>query len=417
MEIALVLLSVGLLIFLAHLFTVLFEKIRIPDVLPLVLLGFLIGPVCGVVTTESFGNVGSVFTTIALVLILFESGLGIRFSALRNSMLWGVRLSIFNFVGTTVLVTLLSRWLFHFSVLEGVILGSILGGTSSVVVIPLVEKLRMGESSRTALLLESTFTDVLCIVVTLALLRFHGSKELAPGLMLGQMLASFILAIAIGVVGAFFWDSVLSRVRELENNIITTPAFVFIIFGLAEFFGYSGAIACLAFGVVIGNIRVFHRGFLQKLLLQPITLNLRERAFFSEMVFLVKTFFFVFIGISIRLTDYYLILAAGILTVSMFVIRIPVVRLSLGREVTRSEASLAAAMVPKGLAPAVLAVLPIQAGIANGYVIQDTVFAVVILSIILTAILTFLLERKILYEPYGLVFSSYSKEPATRKDT
>jgi len=125
----------------------------------------------------------------------------------------------------------------------------------------------------------------------------------------------------------------------------------------------------------------------------------------------------VFIGISIRLTDYYLILAAGILTVSMFVIRIPVVRLSLGREVTRSEASLAAAMVPKGLAPAVLAVLPIQAGIANGYVIQDTVFAVVILSIILTAILTFLLERKILYEPYGLVFSSYSKEPATRKDT
>ena len=60
-------LFVGLLIFLGHMFSALFEKTRIPDVLPLVGLGLLVGPFLGWVSAESFGAVGEVFTTVSLI--------------------------------------------------------------------------------------------------------------------------------------------------------------------------------------------------------------------------------------------------------------------------------------------------------------------------------------------------------------
>ena len=48
--------SVGLIIFAAHFFTALFERTRIPDVLPLILIGILIGPIFGIVSLTVFGE-------------------------------------------------------------------------------------------------------------------------------------------------------------------------------------------------------------------------------------------------------------------------------------------------------------------------------------------------------------------------
>src|SRR5262245_36526636 len=68
-------LFIGLIVFLAHFFVALFRKTKVPDVLWLTLLGLLLGPVTHEVRPESFGQAGSVISTIALVLILFESGM------------------------------------------------------------------------------------------------------------------------------------------------------------------------------------------------------------------------------------------------------------------------------------------------------------------------------------------------------
>lgn len=142
-ETTLVILSAGLLIFLAHLFSALFEKTRVLDVLLLVLIGLLIGPITGVVDRDNLGEVGNVFAIITLVIILFESGLGLTLSSLRQSMGQGVRLTVINFVATLGVVLLICRLVYDMSVLEALILGSIVGGTSSAVVIPMVSKLRV----------------------------------------------------------------------------------------------------------------------------------------------------------------------------------------------------------------------------------------------------------------------------------
>jgi NhaP-type Na+/H+ or K+/H+ antiporter len=417
MEVTLAIMAVGALIFLAHVFSSLFERTRIPDVLPLVFLGLLVGPVLGLVTPTAFGRVGSVFTTVSLLVILFQSGLGLDWSTLRESMLPGIRLTVINFVMTVVAIGLISVPLFQMSFLEGFILGAILGGTSSAVVIPLVNKLSLGQGPRTVLVLESTFSDVLCIVVTLALIQSVKYHELRPGLMLGQILASFLLAAVIGTLAAFFWSTVLNRIRRLENSTFTTPAFVFIVFGVAELLGYSGAISALAFGVALGNSRSFQLPVVKGLaLLRPIKLQATEEALFSEMVFLFKTFFFVYIGLSIRLTDRNLVLAGVGLTLIAFITRIPVVRLAMNRVVKSFDASVASVMVPKGLAAAVLASLPLQAGVEKGAAIQDVVYAVILFSIMATAILTFLIEKHILRQPYAFVFSNYATDTSSTEE-
>ena len=82
MSITAAIIFLGSLIFLAHLFNALFEYTKIPTVLLLILIGITIGPITGLATPEALGSFGSVFTTITLVVRLFESGTGLRIRAL-----------------------------------------------------------------------------------------------------------------------------------------------------------------------------------------------------------------------------------------------------------------------------------------------------------------------------------------------
>jgi NhaP-type Na+/H+ or K+/H+ antiporter len=78
-----IIISLAALVFLAHLFSALFVKTRMPEVLPLMVLGIILGPVLNLVTQSDFGMVDQVFTRILLIVILFESGLGIKISQIK----------------------------------------------------------------------------------------------------------------------------------------------------------------------------------------------------------------------------------------------------------------------------------------------------------------------------------------------
>jgi len=410
METALVILSVGLLVFLAHFFSALFQKTRIPDVLPLLLLGFLGGPILHWVTPAAFGKVGGVFTVVALVILLFQSGLGLRPADLKGSFWDGLKLTLFHYLMTMPLVALLARAFLGLTWLEAAVLGSILGGTSSAVVIPMVERIRLGGAAKTSLLLESTFSDVFCIVGTLGLLNAVKGPGLQVGVLTGEALLSFLLAGVIGGACAFLWSLVLGLVHRLENSAFMTPAFVFILYGGVELAGYSGAIAALSFGVVLGNISSLPLlGRWEAL--RPVTLKGTEKEFFSEIVFLLKTFFFVYIGLSLKLDNLFLFWGGIGFVLFLFALRMAVVWISLSRKASAWDASVAAVMNPKGLAAAVLAGLPLKAGLAGGATIQSVVYAVVLFSIVGSALLVFLLNFSPIRRFYAAFFKGFSQEP------
>ncbi len=418
MEIWRIGLSIGLLAFLAHRFSAGFTKTRVPDVLILVLVGVIAGPVTKLVSQQSFGTIGNLLAVITLVIIVFQGGLELSFSAVGKSMWRGTRLTVLNYFGTLLVVTPLAILIFKLSILEALILASILGQTSSAVVIPLVGRLHLQEDSRAALVLESTFSDLLSIGVTLALIQAFKRQVLQPTLIVGTVVASFAVALALGALAALFWSAILNRVRQLKNSMFLTPAFVFIAYGITELLGFSGAIAALSFGIVLGNIESLQRlqniPILGALPFRSFTRTARltdtEQEFIGEGVFLLKTFFFVYIGLSIQLNNLTLILAGIGLTIAVLALRIPVVRLATDKTMPRLDASIAAVVVPKGAAAAALASLPIQAGVGNGVIIQGATYVMILFTIVATAVLIFSIEKTRFRRLYAVFFSKYADE-------
>jgi NhaP-type Na+/H+ or K+/H+ antiporter len=231
-------------------------------------------------------------------------------------------------------------------------------------------------------------------VVALAFISGIQLGEMNWGVMLGQIFASFVLATIFGLLGAYFWSVVLHRIRTIKNSIFTTPAFVFVIYGISDLLGYSGAIAALAFGIGLANINSVNLSkfgtYFDK---KHDSLNETERILFAEIVFLLKTFFFVYVGISIQLNDLYPILIGLAITVILFLIRIPIVRASMPRTTNKNDLYYMSAIVPKGLAAAVLATIPMQQGIAYGELIMNITFSVILFSIAFTSALIPLLEK------------------------
>lgn len=411
MNVAANILVVGALIFGAHLFTGIFSRARVPDVLLLTIIGIILGPVLHLVTPANFGSIGPVFAAVTLVIILFEAGLSLDLDILRTSIRPTLALAGINFLVSLLAIGAASHYLMGLPPRLGFMLGAIIASTSPAVIVPLTRQLRMDQGSKTIVFLESALSDVLSIVVAIGFMDSFRLGKLNLTQMIGQIIATLLLAGLAGAGAAFLWSALLLRIRGLENSIFTTPAFVFVLFGVVEIFGFSGYVAAVVFGAVLGNIEVFHgvpwmRRYLPN---EAITLNVEERNFLGEVVFLLKTFFFVYVGVSIKFTDPWLIYMALALTGLIFLFRIPAVWLGLRRETPVRDASLIAIMSPKGLAAVVLASMPLEQNLQGGSKLQSVTYGVVFLSIVLTSVLSFLIERTALSRFYAMIFRGFGR--------
>jgi NhaP-type Na+/H+ or K+/H+ antiporter len=161
----------------------------------------------------------------------------------------------------------------------------------------------------------------------------------------------------------------------------------FIVYGVTELLGFSGAIAALCFGLFLANGRRFADA---TGLIRPGRLaafSSQEQGFLQELIFVLKTFFFVFLGISMQLKDTHVLLIGAVIVVAVYAVRHALAGLTSDHDVSTEHVALTAIMVPKGLAAAVLAGLPLQQGVVGGEMIQGIAFVVVLLSIGLTAVM------------------------------
>ena len=381
-------LAIGLMVFIAHFLSLQFRKTNIPDVLVLMLLGILFGPLLGIVTPQDFGKVGSLIATIALVVILFEGGTSLNLGVLGKSLKTTGVLSLWCFLLTALIVAVFGFYLLDLSLLPATLLGVTLGGTSSAVVIPMVSALCLSEKPTTVLVLESSLTDVLCIVGVFALLQIHTQGSVEPGRLAGSVLAALIFAAIFGVLGGIGWLLVLGKVRDFPNTISSTLAYVFIVYGVTEQLGFSGAIAALAMGITFTNFEKFGLHRLRNIDRDIVPLNEIDFVFYREAVFLLKTYFFVYLGISIHFGAVYLALVAVVIVLTVYAMRLILARFVF-RDAGYSlrDTAFTSMLAPKGLAAAVLAGLPLQYGVAGGEVIRDTTYMVVLASIALCALL------------------------------
>ena len=106
-----VVLAAGLFVFVAHLLELFFERTRIPDILLLMLLGLVVGPITGLLALEDLGRVGDVLAIVTLAVILFESGLGLQITTLLNSLGRAAPFSLLSMVTAIGCLTLALKFL------------------------------------------------------------------------------------------------------------------------------------------------------------------------------------------------------------------------------------------------------------------------------------------------------------------
>jgi cell volume regulation protein A len=386
MTTAAVLAFIGILVLIGFLADYLFRKTNFPDILILLALGYLIGPVLNIVNPSDIASVSEIIATLALIIILFNGGLSFDFAEVLSNAPRAVVLVILG-VGVSIATTAaFAHYILMWRLLDSLLLGSILGGTSAAIVVPLITRARVSEQVSTLLSLESILNSPLIIVFALVILKVitSGQTGIEPseiGLAIG---IRFLLGIAIGTAAGFFWLWILTRMEQEVYSDILTLAIVFVLYFGVELINGSGVIFALIFGLILGNgVRV------AKFLRLRRTIESTEvmKRFHSEIFFFVKTFFFIYLGLIATFNKPNLILIGVILSILLLFTRyIAVLLTCIGSRALLGSAGILTAMFARGESAAVLAQIVLAAGIANALVYPDLIIVVVVTTVVISAI-------------------------------
>ena len=402
------------LFFIGHALQWLFVKTKIPDLLILILAGFFIGPSgLNMVSLQNLGEVGTVLATITLIIILYEGGLNLKADSLLKSSLPALVLSFLSFSLIAGLTTLCLAP--FFTIPTALLVGLGIGSTSSAIVFPMIKPLQLKEKTKTLLSLESAFTDVLAIIAFLAVLDSLLSKNYnASAFILGFSTKPF-LSIALGVGSALLWSLFRKAFYNLFSMPFATEAWSLLTYGCIELFDLNGPIGILAFGFALANLNLLPKSINNLLNLKPVSED--EMSLLKEISFLLRTFFFLYLGMLMKFSSLNIFVLAGLLTLLMLVTRYISVRAVFSsKKYPFTDALVSMGMGPRGLACAVLATLPLQKGYPHGEFIQNLIFYIILLSIISSSLFVIFGQKdffKKIFEPF---FKAYlPKEQETEQ--
>ncbi|MCK4477617.1 cation:proton antiporter [Candidatus Bathyarchaeota archaeon] len=289
---------VGAIIAIGFLANLLFKKVGLPSSLFLILIGIVLGPVLGVFSLADVDPITPFLTTLTLMMILFEGGLNMDIYKVISQSFRAAILAVLYIVSAATFVTLFAHFLLGFQWLEALMLGPMTAGTSSVVIIPLVSKLNISKDVEVTLSLESTITDVLNIVLVLAILQTYVGGLVDIQQTLITILGKFAIGAVLGTIVGIVWIRALYLIRKEEYTYMLTLGVLIGCYAASETFGGSGPLAALLFGLMLGNDRKIFKTLRVRLDLGYLSeiKNFVKRTQ-GELSFLIRAFFFVFLGL------------------------------------------------------------------------------------------------------------------------
>lgn len=385
----------GLTILMGFLSLWILDRTRISQIIVLIAFGFLLGPILGIVDVSQSSIIVSLLpflSTLALIVLLFDSGLTIDIFSVAKAIPKSTLYTVIVFVISVLAVAAIAHFILGYEILQGILLGAVLGGTCSAIVGSAVEHSNITKNTKSLLTLESTMTDALCIIVAVLVIGLIASNQIPDVPTIANMiLSSFSIAMLIGIISAIAWIYAISNVGLEKYSYMLTLALVFGLYAGVELVKANGGVAIFTFGMILGNARELGR--LLKLR-KEVVVNPTIRLFQEEITFFVRTFFFVYIGLLIT-PQYFNIFTVGVglgIIAVFFLIRRGVQKLVLNG-IEKTDQNVVSILMPRGLAAAVLATMPLSGGIRiDGF--TQMIFAVIILSNIAATIGIFIFDKK-----------------------
>lgn len=381
----------GIILFIGFFAEVVFRRFSIPSVLILLAIGVILGPLTLTLPSKTLSEYASLFAPIALIIILFQGGLNMRISDLFKEGPLALLLASGHVLLSSILLSVSLHYLLGWEWVTGAILGAIVGGTSSPIIIPIVSASRARQELKDLVSLESIATDVLCIVLAIALIGValgNGTQENFIANIARQIFTAFSTGMVVGVIGSLFWLLMLKRAGRTSVDYILTLGFIFITYYVSQMLGGNGAITALTFGLVIGNITYLS----QKLGNDMFNIDyIPIKQFHEEISFFIRTFFLVYLGIIVSLGNINALLLGAGIGVLLVAIRPLVVRALLFKTgFTQKEKTIISSLSARGLSAALLASIPVSLGVPGSEPFSDIVFTVIIVTVVFTGVTYFM---------------------------
>ncbi len=370
-----VFLMISIIIIIGYLGLILFKKTKISEIVVLLLLGLMIGPIAtelgfviiGPVEFSLFESFLPFFASFALIMILFEGGMSLNFfktiKALPSSLAFTISVFCIGIIFTVISLFGLGQiGFFEFDPLLAIFIGAIVGGTSSAVIVPVVRNTRACDETKTLLNLESALTDSLCVISVVAIAEVFLLGAISYEAIISSILANFSIAAVLGFTFGIMWLKILSFIHKRKYEYLATISSLLLLYVLVQTFGGNGAIAALVFGIVLGN----SEDITKMLRLRKRSIDVEIRIFQDEISFLIKTFFFVYLGVLFRL-DY---LTTSTILISILIIFFALISRFIVSSILKKlnpifekDQKLISFMMARGLAAAVLVSIPITMGL------------------------------------------------------
>nr|WP_300311272.1 potassium/proton antiporter [Halomonas sp.] len=359
------------------LFGILSSKLSARLGLPVLVLFLLTGMLAGEdgIGKIAFDNpvTAHALGTIALAMILFDGGLQTPVSSIKSVWKPASLLATWGVLVTAAITGAAAAYILHLPILEGLLLGAIVGSTDAAAVFSLLRNAGVHINSRlkSTLEIESASNDPMAIFLTVGLLEVL-VNDMEPGI---ELLRLFVMQMGIGaVVGlAVGWTSikVINRIHLVAPGLypVMVAAFGLLSFGVAANLGGSGFLAIFISGVIIGNTRfVFQKNtFL----------------FHDGLAWLSQITMFVMLGLLVNpdsLLDTWLegLLIAGVLILLARPLAVAPVLKLFGFNLR--EIGLVSWVGLRGSVPIILAIFPLIFGLPGAQLIFNVVFFVVLIS-------------------------------------
>lgn len=375
------LLAAGIVIFLGVAGEAFFKRTGIPDVAFLMVLGVVFGPVLGIIQPEIVAQIVPYFAAVALIIIMFDGGLNLDLKHMAKTAHFAVILSIVGFIVSVAIVTLLVHYGIGWEWMDSILLGTIVGGSSSVIVFGLVRNIRISEEAKSMLSFESAITDILATIIAFIMFQAILTGEFSVSVLSETIGTAVVVGLVLGLGVGIPWMYITTKLGNAQHSYMLTLGILFLLFFMANTFGESGALTALVFGLMLGNKQRLSRVFRFKVrMIEP------NDPTHSQLTFLVRAFFFVFVGLLASFGQIEYVILGIVATVAVYMARVLITKATLTSRFSRIDKKTTQVMIPRGLAAAVLATLPLTMGIPNAEAYPQIVFFIILSSVIIATI-------------------------------